>query len=438
MARIVSVWLRAWPIARLLRTKVAATPSDLIDPRIPLVLVHAGSGGARVVALNRAAQRAGLTIGDLLSNARSKVLELQTRDADPRADREALDKLALWAMRYTPVVAPWEDDSGADGLFLDIEGCAHLFGGEDALLDELGARLRSFGLSARLAVADTAGASWAVARSIRAEATVIASGTEREALAPLPLASLRLSSGARSLLRRLGFRTISEIIDQPRAPFAARFEGELLRRLDQALGAYPEPLKAIAEPPVYRAHTMFLEPIFSQEHVIVAATRLLEPLCKDLTAAALGARTLRLILFRVDGGVQCVDIGIAAPNRDPAHIARIISLRLDRVDIGVESEFGFDAIALHIVVAEPLEARQTDFVMGEEQRTSDGLACLIDRLQHRLGSQAVYQLQAVESHIPERAHSAGTIDLCARKTRLPAPSSEYNQPSAPGRCSVGG
>ena len=37
-----------------------------------------------------AAQRGGLRVGDLLSNARSKVLQLQTRDADPAADARRL------------------------------------------------------------------------------------------------------------------------------------------------------------------------------------------------------------------------------------------------------------------------------------------------------------------------------------------------------------
>ena len=66
MSRIVSVWLRAWPIACLLRGQRSASP-----------------------------------VGDLLSNARSKVLDLQTRDADPAAGRKALAKLALWFEGYT-------------------------------------------------------------------------------------------------------------------------------------------------------------------------------------------------------------------------------------------------------------------------------------------------------------------------------------------------
>src|SRR3989304_5402354 len=103
MSRIVSVWLRAWPIARLLRAQASAAPAEAgeaIEPHRPLVLAAPGVGGARIVALNRAAQRGGLAVGELLSNARSKVLDLQTRDADPAVDAAALRKLALWGLRY--------------------------------------------------------------------------------------------------------------------------------------------------------------------------------------------------------------------------------------------------------------------------------------------------------------------------------------------------
>src|SRR6267378_3015047 len=109
MTRIVSVWLKAWPMARFLRAQASAAPVDAIDPHLPLVLVAPGKGGARIVALNRAAQQGGVVVGDLLSNARSKVLDLQSHDADLAADAAALRKLALWALRYTPIAALWDD-----------------------------------------------------------------------------------------------------------------------------------------------------------------------------------------------------------------------------------------------------------------------------------------------------------------------------------------
>ncbi len=402
------------------------------------MLVAPGKGGRRIVALNQVARRSGLIAGDLLSNARSKVLDLQVRQADPAADAAALNRLALWAMRYAPLVAPWDEANGADGLFIDIAGAAHLYGGEGCLLADLDRRLRAFGFTPRLAIAVTPGAAWALARfaisgvgnrqsavgrggrrpiadcrlphstGSRAPGPILAPGAEAEALRFLPLAALRLPEGTLSLLRRLGLRRIADVIDMPRAPLAARFEA-LLLRLDQALGRVAEPLVPAIPPPIYRAQAAFAEPIVSGEHVLEAATRLLDNLAADLARNAVGARALRLLLFRVDGRVQSMEIGLAAPSRDPRHIARLIALRLDRAADSLDADFGFEAAALHVLVAEPLADRQTRLTLDEAAAHPDALAealaQLVDRLQQRLGRIAVRQLHPRQSHIPERAQS---------------------------------
>jgi protein ImuB len=405
MSRIVSVWLQGWPIARLLRAQVCAAPADRIDPFRPLALVAPGPGGPRIVALNRAARQGGLGVGDLVSNARSKVLDLATHAADPAADAQTLRRLALWASRYSPVVAPWDEASGADGLFIDIEGSAHLLGGEAELLADLDRRLRCSGLVPRLAVADTAGAAWALAHYGSSERAIVPSGGEASALAALPLAALRLPEKTLSLLGRLGFRHIGALLDAPRAPLAARFEA-LLERLDQALGPVPEPLCPVVPPPAYGAQATFAEPIVSREHILEAVARLLQRLVPDLERAAAGARHLRLVLFGLDGRVQAMEIGLAAPSRDARHIGRLLALRLERLERtadALDAEFGFEAAALHVLVAEPLADRQTPLAMDAAAVPPEALAQLIDRLQQRLGQSAVRRLLPHQSHIPERA-----------------------------------
>jgi protein ImuB len=404
MSRIVSVWLPDWPIARLLRALACSAPADALDPSSPLVLVAPGKGGPRLVALNQAARQSGLVAGDLLSNARSKVLDLQVHAADPAADAAALDRLALWAMRYAPLAAPWDAASGADGLFIDITGAAHLHGGEAQLLADLARRLHTFGLATRLAVAGTAGAAWALARfgNARPPGPILGPGSEAEALRTLPLAALRLPDATLSLLRRLGLRRIGEVMDEPRAPLAARFEA-LLLRLDQALGRAPEPLVPALTPPVYLAQAGFVEPIVSHEHVLEAATRLLGPLIDDLARDAVGARSLRLMLFRLDGRVQSVEIGLAAPSRDALHIARLIALRLERAADTLDGDFGYEAAALHVLVAEPFADCQARLTMDETAPSPEALPRLIDRLQQRLGPAAVRRLRPSACHIPERA-----------------------------------
>ena len=73
---------------------------------------------------------AGLSIGLPLANARAICPELTVFDADEVADRKTLDDIADWCDRFTPLVAL----DPPHGLYLDITGCAHLFGGERALL----------------------------------------------------------------------------------------------------------------------------------------------------------------------------------------------------------------------------------------------------------------------------------------------------------------
>jgi protein ImuB len=415
MSRIVSVWLPRWPIHRFLAAQAIGLTNNLantladkpVDPERAFVLAIAGAGGPRIAALNQAAEAAGLAIGEPLADARAKAGFLQVRAVAPSADDAALRRLALWATRYTPTASPWNEADGADGFFLDVEGASHLFGGEDSLLADLAARLERFGLPARLAVADTPGMAWAASHFHSARSCVLPSGQEAAALAGMPIAALRLSVETRTALRRLGFKTIGTLMDKPRAPFAARFAAELLRRLDQALGRVDEPLVPVVAPPVYHSLHYLLEPIFTREAVVARASRLMQTLTHVLTRDDAGARGLRLCLYRVDGAVETIDIELTAPTRSVAHVARLVDLKLETLaaleDLDADLGFGFEAIGLAVIHAEPMPARQTEFATGADHDRAERCATLIDALRQRLGPHRVRRFEAVASHLPERA-----------------------------------
>jgi protein ImuB len=397
-------------------------PQKPIVPDRPFIL--AAAGGPRIAALNEAAEAAGLALGEPLADARAKASHLQACAVDAAADDAALRRLALWATRYTPTASPWNAENGADGFFLDIEGAAHLFGGEERLIADLSYRLeKSFGLPARLAVADTPGTAWALSRFHAAPSPVLPSGREAEALAPLPIEALRLSPETCATLRRLGFKSVGALLDKPRAPFAARFPAELLRRLDQALGRVDEPLVPIVTPPVYHSLRYLLEPILTQEAVVAQAKRLMQTLVHVLERDDVGARALRLCLYCVDGAVATVDIGLTLPTRHVAHVARLIDLKLDALAATQEAGFGFEAIGLAVTLAEPVLARQTEFMSlsedaGEADRT-ERCAALIDALRQRLGPQNVRQFEAIASHLPERAEVLPPVN--GNTPKWPAP-----------------
>src|SRR5688572_15544638 len=173
MPRILSVWLDRWPIRRWCLAQEKSPPAAPVDPEKPFVLAVETSGGPRVAALNEAAQREGVTAGEAVADSRAKAHGLQMRGLDPKADAAALRRLALWATRYTPAIGTWKEENGADGLFLDVTGATHLFGGEAKLMADLSRRLSNFGLPARLALAGTPGAAWALAHYAERAVTLV-------------------------------------------------------------------------------------------------------------------------------------------------------------------------------------------------------------------------------------------------------------------------
>ncbi len=389
-----------------------AQPDGSAPPEnTPFALVDRGARGLTLHALNPAARGLGLSRGQSHADARAIAPQLVSVPAEPERDLEALKRLALWAERFSPAVAADTALPAQEGLFLDMTGGTHLFGGEAAMLAELRARLAKAGVPARLAIADTPGAAWALARLSRSPETIAPAGRTREAIADLPLEGLRLEADALVLLRRFGLKRIGELYGLPRAGLARRFRGEaglrLVERLDQALGAMPEPLAPVRPAPAYRTTMVFAEPMTHTEGVAFRLPDLAQALGEQLERDGRGARRLALIGFRVDGRTTMIEATLSAPAARPDHMIRLLREKgLEHLDLG----FGIDALMLAARQAEPLSVRQFAMgvgEMGEEGHlaSSEALAGLIDRLQARLGEGAVRRPEARESWVPERSEA---------------------------------
>ena len=348
-----------------------------------------------LVALDVTAERLGLRRRPItLAQARAMHPDLVVEQEDAAADAQLLEAIADWCQRYTPLVAR----DAPDGILLDIAGCAHLFGGEAALIEDLAARVSSFGFALRVGIAGTIGAAWAVARF--ADAAFVASGEERAALAPLPLQALRIADETAAALRRVGFKRIGDIIDVARAPLAARFGSDLLRRLDRALGLEREPLMPRLPVAAYVAEQPFAEPITREEDVLAIIERLMRRLAMMLERRGEGLRRVELLLFRTDGKVFRLDAGTSQPIRDAKDVRALFVERLAAFSDPLDPGFGFDLARLNVIAAEPCPPQQA--ALGEASEDGD-IDRLVDRLSARLGARRVSRLVAQDSHIPEVA-----------------------------------
>jgi protein ImuB len=421
-------------------------PTDRIAKRYPpdaLVIAAPVKGALGLSAVNDAAVALGLRVGMPLADARAMHPKLAVADADERADFALLEAIAEWCDRYTPLVGL----DPPDGLTLDISGCAHLFGGEAALAHDLMRRLERQGLQARVAVADTVGGAWGVARfspalpppergrsaSETSRVGVIPSGDERNVLATLPLAALRLPAETIEALSQVGLKRIGDVLDRPRAPLAARFGAEFVRRLDQALGREDEPITPRLPIPAAITEQRFAEPIALERDVLGTIEKLAAKLCALLERRGEGARLLQAALFRTDGKVFRIEVGLSEPLREAARIRHLFADRLGVIGDEVDPGFGYDMLRLAALVTERSEPAQTGLAQPDHAAE---LAHLIDRLGARFGLRRVTRFVAQDTHIPEFAVMAvgGTVSAHARASGHPVLGS--GSPLSRGRAAV--
>ena len=143
--RMLALWLVHWPAERArkalaescARTSPSPAPSlpcpaaSAPDPSDPVVTTLSHANARRLAGVDANAAALGLIPGMMLTEARALVPCLTAIEADEAGDTAALEALALWCRRYSPMTAP----RPGDAVLIDITGVAHLFCGEEALIE---------------------------------------------------------------------------------------------------------------------------------------------------------------------------------------------------------------------------------------------------------------------------------------------------------------
>jgi protein ImuB len=316
---------------------------------------------------------------------------------DLEGDVRALEQLAQWAERFSPIVG-LEEGSAPQSLLLDISGCADCFHGEDQLLQRALRELTREGWTARLAIAAMAGAAWGLAHFARTPCLAGPEETE-SLLRPLPVQALRLPDETIDRLVSLGIERIEQLMTLPRASIPARFGPAVLQRLDQALGRQPEvivPHRFLAE-----ARAVYSFPYATDrfEEFMYAVEQLTHRIHESLRNRQLGAREVECCLFHEAAPPLRIAVGLFRVSRSPQHLGMLLRTRLEQVRIAEP----VCAVGLRVSAAEPLIDCQSEFFETEQLGSAEGLSALVDRLSSRLGPKAVTRPTLVPDPQPEYA-----------------------------------
>ena len=225
--RYLALWFPFLPTDRLRREHMSLFAGQAEKP---LVLVEKAKGALRLVACDAHALQLGLSPGLMLADAQARVPNCTVAATDPDADQSFLMRLAEFCDRFTPMVAL----NTAQGLMLDITGCAHLFGGESRLHWLVSSHMARLGLALKASIASTPDAAHALARFGNCD--ICPSSEVEAAVRSLSVAALDLPQESAMALSRAGLKRLGDLADRPSVALTARFGEGLMVKLRRTLG----------------------------------------------------------------------------------------------------------------------------------------------------------------------------------------------------------
>jgi protein ImuB len=291
-----------------------------------------------------------------------------------------IEPVAAWACQFTPRVSL----EGADALLAEVSGSLRYFGGAQALLESLRAGVEELSLDVSIATARTPRAALWLARA--------------EGCASLEAVPLEATGWALDFFRSIGVATLGELERLPRAGLARRCPPEILAELDGAFGRREEPRRFFAPPERFDARLELPAEVAHAEALGFAARRLLVQLAGLLAARHAGVRAFTLHLLDRHGRDRALPVALASASRDVERFARLLRERLALVELKEPVE----AIRLEAADFAPLAGRNAG-LFGDAAVESEDWAALLERLQARLGREAVFGVTTVPDHRPEHA-----------------------------------
>ena len=223
-----------------------------------------------------------------------------------------------------------------------MQASLRYFGGFESLLQRLRAALAPLGHETQYASAPTAQGAALLARMAGPPAGLHCPDLRslQRALAAAPVWLLGPGREHWEALQGMGLRTIADLRGLPRAGLARRFGEALLDELDRALGERPDPRVWVSLAPTFEARLELFARADTSEQVLHGAAVLLARLVAWLSAQHAFVRRFTLQLQhearwrRGDTPPDtALEIALAAPSRDAAHLLLLLRERLARTQL---------------------------------------------------------------------------------------------------------
>ncbi len=335
-----------------------------------------------------------------LAEAHSLVLSrhrLAVFPLEPHKNQETLEKLAEAAQAFTPVVA-LEENEHPETLCLDLSGTSGLWTDEEEQLEAVRQSFEEQGFRCRLALAHSLGAAWGLAHFDRdAQEDVICKSQDDQRLLRLPVDALRLEESGISLLRRLGIKTVQQLLKLERSSLKRRLGQQVCLRLSQFLGETHEMIVPYRSAERYEREFRCEHPLSYQPAIEQILRSLLEELLTALTNRQLGCVRLKIELRCENRRCIRLEIDLGFPTSDIKLLWDLCLLKWEQLHL----DSAVTSLHLEATQTQRLHQRQSSLVPEERGRSSESLQPLIARLTARLGKDSVSRFRLQPEAVPE-------------------------------------
>lgn len=310
---------------------------------------------------------------------------------------------------------------GRDCVWLDVTGSAMLFGGERALAEELGERVRQLGHAVRVVISGGPKIGRALARDAALEdgVLVVAPGNEREALSVLSIFSLGLTESEESWLNRLGVWSVSALTALPPEMLVPRLGPSGVALWELATGSERTPLSPLEWPTTLVESCSWDEPLPSLEPLLFSLRGLVGRLAARLEGRGEAASSLLLGLGLEVRGASArsheVGVVLPAPLHRAADLERVLRSRLEKISL----ETRVTSLSVSASGLLPAQRIQLNLESGERGNELE-LPILLEELSAEVGKERFGLLEVEESHRPEkRSRLRGWFEKVSRRSRTP-------------------
>jgi protein ImuB len=384
----------------------------------PLASAPELSAAEPLSAVNREAERFGVRAKQTIAEAAALVSQLVVAKVKRAEVERALGGLAEVALGYGATVAL----SAPDVVWVDVTGSAHLFGGEEALAQDLAERVRELGHRVKIAVSvgpelARAFARWSVpSRKENAHngISIISASRTQSAAEELPIQALPLGPDDLGYLTRLGLLSLGDLARQPRSALAPRLGKDAARILSLCEGRDDAPLVPYQPPRILEEESTWDDAVSGTEPLGFVLRGLSARLSARLGARGEAAEQLDVTLqhdptiarFRGVSLQTVLHFKLSQPLHREAELRRIVAARIERLKLDAPTV----GMKLTVPRLAPVVQRQlslSELMVGDTVHGEEDLPLVLAELSEDIGDAQVGVLSLVDAHRPEAQSALG-------------------------------